>query len=106
MPKKKERREKDTKQVPKLIDILQESLVKAGYEVNRDSWVENENSTPPNDKCSWLDIQIPHNSDGDKRYTVHLYFSNDSTNLEELSIFKSKRKSKWTRDKLVASKRD
>lgn len=105
MSKKKEIKDQKVSEDSKLIDILHDSLIKAGYEVNRDSWVENQNSTPPNDNCSWLDIQIPHREDENKRYTVHLYFSNDSTKLEDVSIFKSKKKTKWTSDKIISSKK-
>ena len=90
----------------KLIDILHHSLEKAGYEVERDSWIENSNSTPPNDKCSWLDVRLPHATKEDKRYTVHFYFTENSTTLEDVRIFKSKKKTKWTEDKVITNRHD
>ncbi len=83
-----------------LIDALHKSLLSIGIEVNREGWRENENSSPPNDNCEWLDASLP-DKDGNI-YTVHFYFTNDSKVLGSLQIFKSEVKKTYTTPTCIA----
>ncbi len=85
---------------PSLINTLHKALLKLGLGVERDGWQETEHSNPPNDNCEWLDI--PLKDKAGNIYTVHFYFSHDSSELASLQIFKSEIKITHSTPKHVA----
>ena len=93
---------KAQKSQPPLIDILHDAILKAGYAVERDGWRENEFSKPPNDRCSWLDIKLF--DEENNLVEVHLYFTQNSTRLDEVSVFKSKKKTGFGTPNLIAKR--
>jgi hypothetical protein len=67
----------------KLIDVLHQALVKAGYNVERGGWDE----IGTNDPCEWLDVK----SDmvANKKTVIHFYFTNNATDLEDVKVYET-----------------
>jgi hypothetical protein len=75
----------------RLIDAMEEALLNGKVEVIRDGWEDTDYSKEPavDDHCEWLDIKV-YNREGDC-YTVHFYFTENSTLLEHIEIFFEKK---------------
>lgn len=83
-------KEKKIKEREKVINLLAAALKKAGVPFVRDGWTENKSSKPPFDECEWLDIHL-YSPKKTKRYTIHMYFTQNSTDLDSVEIFTEKK---------------
>lgn len=88
------------KKQPLLIDTLEKALRKAGLEIERDGWTENSQSDPPHDECEWIDINLL-DKEGNQ-ITVHFYFSQGSTRLDEVTVYKAKKRTGFDMPKTFA----
>jgi hypothetical protein len=85
----------------KLIDVLHQALLKAGYKVERDGWedsimmekdgkkelLKDDAGNLIKDHCEWLDIIGPVEEDG-QQTSLHFYFEEDATVLTNVHIFR------------------
>lgn len=71
----------------KLIDKLEQELIKAGIKHERDGWEETVGYSKPT-KEGWIDINI--STGKDKSLTIHLFFKNNEKDLSDIEVFENK----------------
>lgn len=87
----------------KLIDLLHAALQKqAGFQVVRDGWDETSKGRLE-DHAEWLEINIP-TEDENKRMCVHFYFDQNSTRLDDVIIYKQRKKKGYKPHKTFAAR--
>ncbi len=72
-----------------LIDVLKKAMIDIGLNVKHDGWTENDFSDPPRDKCEWLDVKFK--DDNGEHWTVHFYFNQNCSRLNDIAVFKGKK---------------
>jgi hypothetical protein len=71
----------------KLIDQLEQALIKADITHERDGWEETVGYKKPT-KEGWIDITIPCSKN--KSLSIHLFFKNNEKDLSDIEVFENK----------------